>query len=134
MDCVPKLFFYGELLTRIFLVETYIPGKVYQSFALMPTDARDKCRDCVKTLHSKGILHGDLRAPNFIIAPDRVYIIDFGISQILNMKDKHSETLLNEEMMLFNQEIDRWKTPQKIKSGDNKPILDFDMVSKDVQG
>ena len=98
------MFFYGEILTRIFLVESYIPGKVYQSFALMPRDARDKCRDCVKTLHSKGILHGDLRAPNFIIAPDRVYIIDFGLSRILNMDEKNSKTFLNEEMILFKRD------------------------------
>ena len=97
----------------------------------MPRDARDNCRDCVKSLHSKGILHGDLRAPNFIIAPDRVYIIDFGLSRILNMDE--NDSLFNEEMMLFNQEIDRWQTPQKTKDGDNKPILDFDLISKDVQ-
>ena len=100
------MFFYGEILTRIFLVESYIPGKVYQSFSLMPKDARDKCRECVMTLHTRWILHGDLRAPNFVIMTDKVYIIDFGLSKILNMNDTHSETLLYEEMMLFNQELD----------------------------
>ena len=106
VDCVPKLFYYGEILTRIFLVESYIPGTVYTSFDLM-TQYASQCLDCVEALHKKWILHGDLRARNFIIDKNKVYIIDFGLSKILDLNDPESKELLDEEMNLIRKEFNR---------------------------
>lgn len=83
-----------------------------------------QCLDCVEALHKKGILHGDLRALNFIIDKNKVYIIDFGLSKILDQNDPESKELLNEEMSLIKKEFNRWETPKKqTKACDDNEFL-----------
>ena len=43
--------------------------------------------DTINEFHKKGILHGDIRAPNFIFKDNRAFIIDFGFSLIVKNKE-----------------------------------------------
>jgi len=47
----------------------------------------------VATLHKNGIMHGDLTTSNFIFYRDRIYIIDFGLSQNSIKPEDHAVDL-----------------------------------------
>ncbi len=63
------------------------------------------CIDCVNLLHASNVLHGDLRAPNFIVQPGYgAVIIDFGQSKILK-EDIDSKRQLENEKRTFLREL-----------------------------
>jgi len=47
----------------------------------------------VGTLHKNGVMHGDLTTSNFILFQNRVYVIDFGLSQISIKPEDHAVDL-----------------------------------------
>ena len=47
----------------------------------------------VGILHKNGIMHGDLTTSNFILFQSRVYVIDFGLSQISIKPEDHAVDL-----------------------------------------
>jgi len=47
----------------------------------------------VGTLHKNGVMHGDLTTSNFILSKSRVYVIDFGLSQISIKPEDHAVDL-----------------------------------------
>lgn len=70
----------------------------------MGKEIKMACHQRVKQLHASNILHGDFRAPNFIVQDDgNVFVIDFGRSEIVN-KDSKS-TKLDREMENFLSEL-----------------------------
>ena len=95
------------------LVCDFINGEVYESFDEMDRTTKLVCLERVKQLHAWNILHGDLRAWNFIVQfqPEiKVFVIDFGRSKILDKdaetheKKKFEESLV-EEMKYFKSEL-----------------------------
>ncbi len=48
----------------------------------------------VATLHSNNIVHNDLTTSNFIFCEGKIYLIDFGLSEISNKIEKFAEDLL----------------------------------------
>lgn len=75
-------------------------------------DQRTKlaCLARVKRLHASNVLHGDLRAPNFIVQPNKkVFVIDFGRSEILEEnasiqeKEEFKKSLVTEMKTLKSQ-------------------------------
>ena len=64
------------------IIMQYVPGKPVH-------DLSDKkiifyCKDIGKivgTLHKHGMMHGDLTTSNFILFKDKLFVIDFGLSQ-----------------------------------------------------
>ncbi len=97
---VPRVYFYGNVLGPT-LVTEYIEGKVYQSFKQMCQSKKNACLDCVSKLHKSNILHGDLRAPNFIVqSKNNVFVIDFGRSKIIEEDTKRE---LDAEMKYFKR-------------------------------
>ena len=91
----------------------FIDGQVYYDFEDMPDDVIKACIQRVEQLHSLNLMHGDLRAPNFIVKTRNefdaqtqrttkydVVIIDFGRSEFVqNLK------LLEYEMHSFKIDL-----------------------------
>lgn len=100
VDFVPNLRFYGSVDFKQYMAYDFIDGKVYNEFEDMPDDVIKACIQRVEQLHSLNLMHGDLRAPNFIVKtrydfdaqtqPTPKYdvvIIDFGRSEFVqNLK------------------------------------------------
>ena len=81
----------------------FIDGKVYQEYAEMPIVIVRSLIDRVKQLHKCNVLHGDLRAPNFIVRPDNtIAMIDFGRSKFATRSE------LEEEMEQFINELKKY--------------------------
>jgi tRNA A-37 threonylcarbamoyl transferase component Bud32 len=49
------------------VVSKYIRGKCYDEFGQMSETVKSACVASIRELHKLRILHGDIRAPNFII-------------------------------------------------------------------
>lgn len=79
----------------------FIDGRTYNNFKEVSVEERKQCLQRVEQLHAIGLLHGDLRAPNFIMTPRGVFIIDFGRSKFV----EPGEEQLEEEMSDFQQLI-----------------------------
>ena len=47
----------------------------------------------VGTLHKNGVMHGDLTTSNFILFQNKIYVIDFGLSQISIKPEDHAVDL-----------------------------------------
>ena len=47
--------------------------------------------DCIEFIHSKGIIHGDLKPDNILLTVDKsIKICDFGASQFINQEQKET--------------------------------------------
>lgn len=62
----------------------FIEGRTYNDFNQVSDEEKQQCLKRVDQLHAIRLLHGDLRAPNFIMTPNGVFIIDFGRSRFIN--------------------------------------------------
>lgn len=67
VDFVPNLRFYGSVDFKQYMAYDFIDGQVYNEFEEMPDDVIKACIQRVEQLHSLNLMHGDLRAPNFIV-------------------------------------------------------------------
>ncbi len=47
----------------------------------------------VGIMHKNGIMHGDLTTSNFILSKNKVYVIDFGLSQKTIKSEDHAVDL-----------------------------------------
>ena len=65
------------------IVMDFIEGRKYGAFEQMSFEEKNQCLDRVEKLHSIRLLHGDLRAPNFIFSSSGVFVIDFGRSKFV---------------------------------------------------
>jgi len=83
---------FDTILAKQVLVIEYIKGEKFQEFSEMPEENKRKCLQCVQELHLKNIAHGDLRAPNFILTSDRIFLFDYGESTL----EADKETIENE--------------------------------------
>jgi tRNA A-37 threonylcarbamoyl transferase component Bud32 len=110
---VPSIHYYGNIWMQQLLVCDFIVGEFYESFDEMDRTTKLACLERVKQLHASNILHGDLRASNFVVQfePEiKVFVIDFGRSKILDKdvetsEKKEFEESLVEEMNDFNSEL-----------------------------
>ncbi len=108
---VPRVYFYDTVYTIQVLVTDFFEGIVYAEFEEMDSHVKLACIRCVKQLHDSYILHGDLRAPNFVVQQEsrnpsrvKVFAIDFGRSMILP-KELGSEKKLKREWDEFLYEL-----------------------------
>ena len=65
-------------------------------------EVKNQCLKRVEQLHAIRLLHGDLRAPNFIITSSGVFIIDFGRSRFVG-PDQEKE--LESELANFRRDL-----------------------------
>lgn len=76
----------------------------------MSPRVKQACLDRVIRLHEAKVLHGDLRAPNFIVAEHaetdevNVFVIDFGRAKIFS----------NDDLIEFEDEMEDFKSELKI--------------------
>ena len=80
----------------------FIDGRTYNDFKQVSLEERKQCLRRVQQLHEIKLLHCDLRAPNFIMTPRGVIIIDFGRSKFVKQGE---EQQLDKEMTNFRNLI-----------------------------
>eukprot|EP00026_Physarum_polycephalum_P006376 Phypoly_transcript_06418.p1 GENE.Phypoly_transcript_06418~~Phypoly_transcript_06418.p1 ORF type:complete len:436 (+),score=40.61 Phypoly_transcript_06418:399-1706(+) len=78
--CAPALFHVSTVCHFTVVVMEYIDKAVHWNQITdeqQKTEAKKKIKTAMDKLHSEGIVHGDLRATNILVADDRVAVIDF---------------------------------------------------------
>ena len=75
----------GQLFVTVHIVMDFIEGHRIDDFNdnSVTLEVKEQCLKRVEELHAIRLLHGDLRAPNFILASSGVFIIDFGRSRFV---------------------------------------------------
>lgn len=82
-------------------IMTKLPNKKYS----MKTTSMIilQCLDRIKDIHDKGIIHRDMKPDNFVIGnkgkEKLIYLIDFGLSKIIN-NDKKNSTIKREKIIM----------------------------------
>ena len=104
---MPVVKFYENIWLRQLLVCDFIDGRVFQEYTQMSQQVKKACFERVRQLHREKVLHGDLKAPNFIVvekteAEVHVFVIDFGRSKIL---ENDWENELESEMRDFVRQM-----------------------------
>lgn len=98
----PRVYFYGPLYVTMHIVMDFIDGRTYNNFKEVSVEEKEQCLQRVEQLHAIKLLHGDLRAPNFIMTSKGVFLIDFGRSKFVKPGE---EQQLDEEMDDFRHLI-----------------------------
>ncbi len=85
----PLVYFVDQKKCEIFL--QYVPGKLVKD---LPNNVLIKiCKEIgriVGILHKNGIMHGDLTTSNFILAKEKLVIMDFGLAQKTDKIEDHA--------------------------------------------
>jgi len=89
----PKLVYAGFLFQNLYygICTTFIKGKCYSSSkveSLFTGIIKENCIKALKELHSKDVIHKDLRFSNFIITQNSAVILDFGFSDFSYDQDE----------------------------------------------
>ncbi|NND85757.1 MAG: Kae1-associated serine/threonine protein kinase [Nitrosopumilus sp.] len=88
----PVVFFVNMKNTSIIMQE--IPGKpVHDLPESKIIELSKQIGKLVGMLHKNGIMHGDLTTSNFILFQNKVYVIDFGLSQNTVKPEDHAVDL-----------------------------------------
>ena len=98
----PHVYFYGPAYVTMHIVMDFIDGRTYNDFNQVSVKEKEQCLQRVEQLHAIRLLHGDLRAPNFIMTSRGVFLIDFGRSKFVKPGE---EQQLDEEMADFRDLI-----------------------------
>lgn len=85
----------------------YIKGTLVRD--LKGSKLQKACREIGKitgTLHKNGILHGDLTTSNFIVSKNKIYAVDFGLSQKTTKVEDHAVDLRLFKEILNSAHVD----------------------------
>lgn len=66
----------------------------------MPRQRRSQYLQALKSVHDKGVLHGDIREENFVATENKVFVIDFGFSRLQADKSELEEEYRSLEALL----------------------------------
>jgi len=101
----PVVYFVDQKKCEIFL--QFVPGKLVRD---LPNGIIIKtCKEIgtiVGTLHKNGIMHGDLTTSNFILARERLVIMDFGLAQKTEKVEDHAIDLRLFKEVLNSAHVD----------------------------
>ncbi len=86
-----KIVTYAEYIHGVTLQELIDTGKFIDSYQLHNYSLQ--IIECLSNLHSKNIIHKDIKPSNIIIDNDKLYLIDFDISRIYE-QSKEKDTKL----------------------------------------
>lgn len=115
--CEAKSF--GVLAPLIYQVDTahctilmqYMPGVMVRDLAGKKLE--NSCVQIGKitgTLHKNGVMHGDLTTSNFILNHNKVFAIDFGLSQRTPRLEDHAVDLRLFKEILGSEHVESMKT------------------------
>ncbi len=91
---IPTPLVYFVNLTNSSILMQEIPGKpVHDLSDLKIIKLSKEIGRLVGTMHKNGIMHGDLTTSNFILYKNKVYVIDFGLSQKTIKSEDHAVDL-----------------------------------------
>lgn len=103
-EFVPKLIRAYKNNEAYVLITEFIDGKhvpLYQ----VPKNEKSKYELAIRAIHAHGILHGDIKADNFVMTKDKVYVIDFGFSKKATQSQLDAEYNILREMLGLPQLI-----------------------------
>ncbi len=95
LEFVPTFYFNDFVLIFDCIAMSFIEGCVID-FNKMNKVQKEKAIKNVEKLHELFCFHGDLRYQNFICQQEQVFVIDFGLSEILPETQKSKERLQKE--------------------------------------
>ncbi len=85
----PLVYFVNQKKFKIYL--QFIPGKLVRDLPnKMIIKTCEKIGNIVGTLHKNGIMHGDVTTSNFILASDKLVVLDFGLAQRTERIEDHA--------------------------------------------
>jgi TP53 regulating kinase-like protein len=91
---IPTPLVYFVNLTNSSILMQEIPGKpVHDLPDLKIIELSKEIGRLVGTMHKNGIMHGDLTTSNFILYKNKVFVIDFGLSQKTIKSEDHAVDL-----------------------------------------
>ncbi len=91
---IPTPLVYFVNLTNSSIIMQEIPGKpVHDLPDLKIIELSKEIGNLVGIMHKNGIMHGDLTTSNFILYKNKVYVIDFGLSQKTTKSEDHAVDL-----------------------------------------
>ena len=91
---IPAPLVYFVNLKKSFIIMQHIPGKPIHDLSNSKIVFLSKqMGNLVGLMHKNGIMHGDLTTSNFILFKNKVYVIDFGLSQKTTKPEDHAVDL-----------------------------------------
>ncbi|PIY89045.1 MAG: Kae1-associated kinase Bud32 [Nitrosopumilales archaeon CG_4_10_14_0_8_um_filter_34_8] len=91
---IPTPLVYFVNLTNSSIIMQEIPGKLVHDLPdLKIIELSKEIGKLVGIMHKNGIMHGDLTTSNFILYKNKVYVIDFGLSQKTIKSEDHAVDL-----------------------------------------
>ena len=91
---IPTPLVYFVNLTNSSIIMQEIPGKLVHDLPdLKIIELSKEIGKLVGIMHKNGIMHGDLTTSNFILYKNKVYVIDFGLSQKTTKSEDHAVDL-----------------------------------------
>jgi TP53 regulating kinase-like protein len=91
---IPSPLVYFVNLKKFEIIMQEIPGKsVHDLSESKIVKLSKEVGRLVGTMHKNGIMHGDLTTSNFILYKNKIYVIDFGLSQKTIKSEDHAVDL-----------------------------------------
>jgi len=91
---IPTPLVYYVNLKKSFIIMQEIPGKPIHDLPNSKIiELSKEIGKLVGMMHKNGIMHGDLTTSNFILHKNKVYVIDFGLSQKTIKSEDHAVDL-----------------------------------------
>lgn len=101
----PLIFFVDTV--RCSIMMQYVPGRPAHDISGARFVGLSRTfGSMVGTLHSNGIMHGDLTTSNFIVSRGRVFVIDFGLSVRTSKPEDHAVDLRLFKEILNSAHVD----------------------------
>ncbi|MGC1709841.1 MAG: KEOPS complex kinase/ATPase Bud32 [Nitrosotalea sp.] len=105
----PLVYFVDQNKFKIYM--QFVPGELVRDLPnKMIIKTCEKIGKIIGTLHKNGIMHGDVTTSNFILASDKLIILDFGLAQRTERIEDHAidlrlfkEVLNSAHVVIVNQ-------------------------------
>ena len=83
----------------------------------LTTKAEHEILKAFDLIHSLGVIHGDIRAENILIADEAAWIIDFELAEIMEEGDEQKESKISEESAAVRELLNEFNRHSDLKNG-----------------